>query len=58
LKYAGVPQGRIVVEPDLTAGTQRAIARGAGPVQALANYTAMLTLRDVLAALSSSRAGP
>jgi len=56
LKYAGVSPGRIVVEPDVVAGTQRAIARGAGPVQALANYTAMLALRDVLAPGSSQSA--
>jgi UDP-N-acetylmuramyl tripeptide synthase len=50
LKYAGVSSSRIVVEPDVEVATQRAIARATGPVHALGNYTAMLALRDVLAA--------
>jgi UDP-N-acetylmuramyl tripeptide synthase len=52
LKYAGVPQERIVVEPDLSSALQRAAADGAGdaPLYALPTYTAMLSLRKLLIA--------
>ncbi|HEX2105047.1 MAG TPA: MurT ligase domain-containing protein [Solirubrobacteraceae bacterium] len=50
LKYAGVPSERIVVEPGLDAGLDRALAEGDGRLFALPTYTAMLALRDVLVA--------
>jgi lipid II isoglutaminyl synthase (glutamine-hydrolysing) len=50
LKYAGVPAERIVVEPGLDAGLDRALAGGDGRLFALPTYTAMLALRDVLVA--------
>jgi lipid II isoglutaminyl synthase (glutamine-hydrolysing) len=50
LKYAGVPAERIVVEPGLDAGLDRALAAGDGRLFALPTYTAMLALRDVLVA--------
>jgi len=50
LKYAGVPADRIVVEPELGAGLDRALAAGDGRLFALPTYTAMLALRDVLVA--------
>jgi UDP-N-acetylmuramyl tripeptide synthase len=48
LKYAGVPTDRIVVEPELGAGLDRALRAGDGPLFALPTYTAMLALRDLL----------
>ena len=48
LKYAGVPEERIVVEPGLAAGLDRATASGEGTLYALPTYTAMLALRDEL----------
>jgi UDP-N-acetylmuramyl tripeptide synthase len=50
LKYAGVPAGRLAVEPNLDAGLDRALSTGAGPVYALPTYTAMLGLREALVA--------
>jgi UDP-N-acetylmuramyl tripeptide synthase len=50
LKYAGVPPDRIVVEPELDRGLDRALADGDGRLFALPTYTAMLALRDVLVA--------
>jgi len=49
LKYAGVPAGRIHVEPELERGLDAAAASGDGPLYALPTYTAMLALRSVLA---------
>jgi len=49
LKYAGVPAGRLHVEPELERGLDAAAAAGDGPLYALPTYTAMLALRDVLA---------
>ena len=49
LKYAGVPVERIVVEPELETGLDRALRDGAGPLYALPTYTALLALRDLLA---------
>jgi hypothetical protein len=50
LKYAGVPTGRIAVEPGLDDGLDRALADGDGRLFALPTYTAMLALRDLLVA--------
>jgi UDP-N-acetylmuramyl tripeptide synthase len=64
LKYAGVPTDRIVVEPGLDAGLDRALAAtgpAPTPLYALPTYTAMLALREALVArgaASSSFAPP
>jgi lipid II isoglutaminyl synthase (glutamine-hydrolysing) len=55
LKYAGVPTERIVVEPALGAGLDRALGAGDGPLFALPTYTAMLALRDLLVARGAAR---
>ena len=55
LKYAGVPTDRIVVEPELGAGLDRALGDGDGPLFALPTYTAMLALRDLLVARGAVR---
>ncbi|UGS36649.1 Mur ligase family protein [Capillimicrobium parvum] len=55
LKYAGVGADRIVVEPDLERGLDRARADGAGRLFALPTYTAMLALRDLLAQRGAAR---
>jgi UDP-N-acetylmuramyl tripeptide synthase len=49
-KYAGVPEDRLVVEPVLAAGLDRAVAGGAGRLVAIPTYTAMLELRRELVA--------
>jgi UDP-N-acetylmuramyl tripeptide synthase len=48
MKYAGVPEDRIVVRDGLAAGLDAAIADGEGPLYALPTYTAMLALREEL----------
>jgi UDP-N-acetylmuramyl tripeptide synthase len=55
LKYAGVPESRIVVEPELERALDGTLARARGPVYALPTYTAMLALRDVLVARGHAR---
>jgi len=50
LKYAGVPEGRLAVEPELAAGLDRAVADGSGRLVAIPTYTAMLELRRELVA--------
>ena len=55
LKYAGVPTDRIVVEPELEAGLDRALGDGDGPLFALPTYTAMLALRELLVARGAVR---
>jgi UDP-N-acetylmuramyl tripeptide synthase len=55
LKYAGVSTDRIVVEPELGAGLDRALGDGDGPLFALPTYTAMLALRDLLVARGAVR---
>ena len=57
LKYAGVPEDRIVVEPDLGRALQTAIraAPQTGTVVALPTYTAMLDLRRILEHLGAVR---
>jgi hypothetical protein len=49
LAYAGVDDQRMVVQPDLEAALDRALAGGDGPLYLLATYTAMLDLRGILA---------
>jgi UDP-N-acetylmuramyl tripeptide synthase len=48
LKYAGMPTDRLVVEPDLDAALDRALAAGSETLYALPTYTAMLALREAL----------
>ncbi len=48
LKYAGVPEDRLVVEPVLAAALDRAVADGTGRLVAIPTYTAMLELRREL----------
>jgi lipid II isoglutaminyl synthase (glutamine-hydrolysing) len=48
LKYAGVPEDRLVVEPSLAAGLDAAVADGTGRLVAIPTYTAMLELRREL----------
>lgn len=57
LKYAGVPEDRIVVEPDLKRALHRtveAVPEG-GTAVALPTYTAMLDLRRILERLGAVR---
>jgi len=49
LKYAGLAEERIIVEPALAVGLDSALAHGDGPLYALPTYTALLELRDLLA---------
>jgi UDP-N-acetylmuramyl tripeptide synthase len=55
LKYAGMPAERLVVEPGLDAGLDRALRAGEGPLYALPTYTAMLALREALVARGAAR---
>jgi UDP-N-acetylmuramyl tripeptide synthase len=48
LKYAGVPEDRLHVEPDLGRALDAAVAGGSGPLYAIPTYTAMLELREQL----------
>jgi lipid II isoglutaminyl synthase (glutamine-hydrolysing) len=51
LKYAGVPTDRLIVQPDLSQAIDAAVERAVGPrLYALPTYTALLALRDELAA--------
>jgi UDP-N-acetylmuramyl tripeptide synthase len=50
LKYAGVPEDRLVVEPSLPAALDRAVSGGSGRLVAIPTYTAMLALRQELVA--------
>lgn len=50
LKYAGVPEERLVVQPALPAALDAAIADGSGRLVAIPTYTAMLELRRELVA--------
>ena len=49
LKYAGWPEDRIVVEPDIAASLDAAVAAAPGRLFALPTYTALLELRKLLA---------
>ncbi len=55
LKYAGVEEQRIAIEPELSAALQRAAAEGEGPLYALPTYTAMLALRELLVTRGEAR---
>jgi UDP-N-acetylmuramyl tripeptide synthase len=55
LKYAGVPEARIVVEPALDSALDGALERARGPLYALPTYTAMLALRELLVARGHAR---
>jgi UDP-N-acetylmuramyl tripeptide synthase len=48
-KYAGIPEERIGVEPELEPALDRALAGGDGPLYALPTYTALLELQGLLA---------
>ena len=50
MKYAGVPAERLAVVEDLAQGLDRALEGGRGPLYALPTYTALLELRELLAA--------
>jgi UDP-N-acetylmuramyl tripeptide synthase len=50
LKYAGVDAARLTVEESLPAALDQALADGAGPLYVLPTYTALLELRELLAA--------
>jgi UDP-N-acetylmuramyl tripeptide synthase len=49
LKYAGWPEDRIAVEPDIAASLDAALAASPGRLFALPTYTALLELRKLLA---------
>ena len=49
LKYAGWPEDRIAVEPDIAASLDAAVAASPGRLFALPTYTALLELRKLLA---------
>ncbi len=49
LKYAGWPEDRIEVEPEITASLDRAVAAAPGRLFALPTYTALIELRKLLA---------
>jgi UDP-N-acetylmuramyl tripeptide synthase len=49
LKYAGVPTSAIAIESSVAAAIDTALATGPERVHVLANYTAMLDVRDLLA---------
>ena len=48
LKYAGVPEERLTVEPSLSKALDAAIERSEGRLFAIPTYTAMLELRSEL----------
>ena len=49
LKYAGWPEDRIAVEPDIAASLDSALAASPGRLFALPTYTALLELHKLLA---------
>ncbi|MEO6497096.1 MAG: MurT ligase domain-containing protein [Solirubrobacteraceae bacterium] len=49
LKYAGVPEDRIAVQPSLERALEQAVDAAQGRLYALPTYTAMLELRELLA---------
>jgi UDP-N-acetylmuramyl tripeptide synthase len=55
MKYAGVPEERIVVRDDLASGLDAALAGHDGPLYALPTYTAMLALREQLVARGAAK---
>ncbi len=50
MKYAGVDPARLHVEPDLGRALDAAVAAGTGPLHVLPTYTALLELKELLAA--------
>ena len=48
LKYAGLPEGRIEIEPEIGASLDRALAAQPARLFALPTYTALLELRTLL----------
>ena len=50
LKYAGVPEDRLTVEPELSRAIDAAVRGGEGRLFAVPTYTAMLELREQLVA--------
>jgi UDP-N-acetylmuramyl tripeptide synthase len=55
LKYAGVPEERLEVEPELARALDSAIRGGGGRVFAIPTYTAMLELREELVTRGAAR---
>ncbi len=55
LKYAGVAPERLEVVEGLADGLDRALAGGAGPLYALPTYTALIELRELLAARGQAK---
>ncbi|HEX8103009.1 MAG TPA: Mur ligase family protein [Solirubrobacteraceae bacterium] len=55
MKYAGVDPARLRVIEPLAEGLDAALAAGEGPLYAVPTYTALLELRDVLAARGAAR---
>lgn len=49
LKYAGVPEERIEIQPEIDSALDSALAAAPGPLYALPTYTALLELRTLLA---------
>ena len=49
LDYAGVETEQIAVVDEIAAALAAALARSTGPVVAVANYSAMLDLREIVA---------
>jgi lipid II isoglutaminyl synthase (glutamine-hydrolysing) len=49
LKYAGWPEDRVAVEPDIAISLDAAVAASSGQLFALPTYTALLELRKLLA---------
>ncbi len=50
LKYAGIEPERLIVEPDIEASLDRAVAEAEGALFALPTYTALIELRKLLSA--------
>ena len=55
MKYAGVPPDRLRVVGNPAAALDAALADGRGPLYALPTYTALLDLRELLAARGQAR---
>jgi UDP-N-acetylmuramyl tripeptide synthase len=55
LKYAGLPADRVEVVRELEAALERSLQDGATPLYALPTYTALIELRELLAARGYAR---
>ncbi len=55
LKYAGVPEERLEVEPELARALDAAVRGGDGRMFAIPTYTAMLELRSELVGRGAAR---